>query len=84
MFSTVGLTPCPGCSTPCSTDSASCIHYKGVTWSLSCAVGGNQDGKFSVGFRDGVVRTVVSLDRETVASYTLILEAIGKDFPLFP
>lgn len=51
---------------------------------MSCAAGGNQDGKFSVGFRDGVVRTVVSLDRETVASYTLILEAIGKDFPLFP
>uniref|UniRef100_A0A8D2M3P2 Cadherin-23 n=1 Tax=Zonotrichia albicollis TaxID=44394 RepID=A0A8D2M3P2_ZONAL len=40
--------------------------------------GGNQDGKFSVGFRDGVVRTVVSLDRETVASYTLILEAIDN------
>ncbi|NXD82339.1 CAD23 protein, partial [Halcyon senegalensis] len=39
---------------------------------------GNQDGKFSVGFRDGVVRTVVSLDRETVASYTLILEAIDN------
>uniref|UniRef100_A0A8B9VUL3 Cadherin-23 n=1 Tax=Anas zonorhyncha TaxID=75864 RepID=A0A8B9VUL3_9AVES len=42
--------------------------------------GGNQDGKFSVGFRDGVVRTVVSLDRETVASYALILEAIGEGF----
>lgn len=56
-----------------------------MTWSLSfAAAGGNQDGKFSVGFRDGVVRTVVSLDRETVASYTLILEAIGKDFPPFP
>ncbi|KAI6066661.1 cadherin-23 [Aix galericulata] len=40
--------------------------------------GGNQDGKFSVGFRDGVVRTVVSLDRETVASYALILEAIDN------
>ncbi|XP_019363367.1 PREDICTED: cadherin-23 isoform X2 [Gavialis gangeticus] len=40
--------------------------------------GGNQDGKFSVGFRDGVVRTVVNLDRETVASYTLILEAIDN------
>uniref|UniRef100_A0A8C6ZS41 Cadherin related 23 n=1 Tax=Nothoprocta perdicaria TaxID=30464 RepID=A0A8C6ZS41_NOTPE len=40
--------------------------------------GGNQDGKFSVGFRDGVVRTVVSLDRETTASYTLILEAIDN------
>ncbi|XP_015278377.1 PREDICTED: cadherin-23 [Gekko japonicus] len=40
--------------------------------------GGNQDGKFSVGFRDGVVRTVVSLDRETVPSYTLILEAIDN------
>lgn len=26
----------------------------------------------------------MSLDRETVASYTLILEAIGKDFPPFP
>lgn len=25
----------------------------------------------------------MSLDRETVASYTLILEAIGKDFPPF-
>lgn len=50
---------------------------------LSFAAGGNQDGKFSIGFRDGVVRTVVSLDRETVASYTLILEAIGKDFPGF-
>ncbi|XP_040418741.1 cadherin-23 isoform X5 [Cygnus olor] len=40
--------------------------------------GGNQDGKFGVGFRDGVVRTVVSLDRETVASYALILEAIDN------
>ncbi|KAH0623539.1 hypothetical protein JD844_006393 [Phrynosoma platyrhinos] len=40
--------------------------------------GGNQDGKFSVGFRDGVVRTVVNLDRETMPSYTLILEAIGQ------
>ncbi|KAM8806282.1 cadherin-23 [Eudromia elegans] len=40
--------------------------------------GGNQDGKFSVGFRDGVVRTVVSLDRETTASYTLLLEAIDN------
>lgn len=38
---------------------------------------GNQDGKFSVGFRDGVVRTVVGLDRETQASYRLIVEAIG-------
>lgn len=55
-----------------------------VTCCFSFAAGGNQDGKFSVGFRDGVVRTVVSLDRETVASYTLILEAIGKDFPPFP
>lgn len=26
----------------------------------------------------------MSLDRETVASYTLILEAIGKDFPGIP
>ncbi|NWJ07911.1 CAD23 protein, partial [Crypturellus undulatus] len=40
--------------------------------------GGNQDGKFSVGFRDGVVRTVVSLDRETTASYMLVLEAIDN------
>ncbi|XP_074815030.1 cadherin-23 isoform X2 [Natator depressus] len=40
--------------------------------------GGNQDGKFSVGFRDGVVRTVVNLDRETMASYTLVLEAIDN------
>ncbi|KAJ6657753.1 hypothetical protein lerEdw1_001940 [Lerista edwardsae] len=40
--------------------------------------GGNQDGKFSVGFRDGVVRTVVNLDRETVSFYTLILEAIDN------
>ncbi|XP_038600149.1 cadherin-23 isoform X5 [Tachyglossus aculeatus] len=40
--------------------------------------GGNQDGKFSVGYRDGVVRTVVSLDRETTATYTLILEAIDN------
>ncbi|KAM6444065.1 cadherin-23 [Liasis olivaceus] len=40
--------------------------------------GGNQDGKFSVGFRDGVVRTVVNLDRETMSSYTLILEAIDN------
>lgn len=40
-------------------------------------LGGNQDGKFSVGFRDGVVRTVVALDRETQAAYTLIIEAIG-------
>lgn len=38
---------------------------------------GNQDGKFSVGFRDGVVRTVVGLDREAQAAYTLIIEAIG-------
>ncbi|XP_030626789.1 cadherin-23 [Chanos chanos] len=40
--------------------------------------GGNQDGKFSVGFRNGVVRTVVGLDRETQASYTLIIEAIDN------
>lgn len=40
--------------------------------------GGNVDGKFSVGYRDAVVRTVVGLDRETTASYTLVLEAIGK------
>ncbi|XP_041116855.1 cadherin-23-like isoform X4 [Polyodon spathula] len=39
---------------------------------------GNQDGKFSVGFRDGVVQTVVSLDRETQASYSLIIEAIDN------
>lgn len=31
-----------------------------------------------VGFRDGILRTVVNLDRETMASYSLILEAIGK------
>ena len=40
-------------------------------------VDGNQDGKFSVGFRNGVVRTVVGLDRETQAAYTLVIEAIG-------
>ncbi|XP_034464114.1 cadherin-23 isoform X1 [Hippoglossus hippoglossus] len=39
---------------------------------------GNQDGKFSVGFRDGVVRTVVGLDRENQAAYTLIVEAIDN------
>lgn len=43
-------------------------------------LGGNQDGKFSVGFRDGVVRTVVGLDRETQAAYTLGIEAIGVSF----
>ncbi|XP_072347533.1 cadherin-23 isoform X6 [Scyliorhinus torazame] len=40
--------------------------------------GGNDDGKFSVGFRDAMVRTVVTLDRETQVSYTLILEAIDN------
>ncbi|XP_029926425.1 cadherin-23 isoform X1 [Myripristis murdjan] len=40
--------------------------------------GGNQDGKFSVGFRDGVVRTVVGLDREAQAAYTLVVEAIDN------
>ncbi|KAK2824047.1 hypothetical protein Q5P01_021222 [Channa striata] len=40
--------------------------------------GGNQDGKFSVGFRDGVVRTVVGLDRETQAAYVLVVEAIDN------
>uniref|UniRef100_A0A2K5K1M8 Cadherin-23 n=1 Tax=Colobus angolensis palliatus TaxID=336983 RepID=A0A2K5K1M8_COLAP len=40
--------------------------------------GGNVDGKFSVGYRDAVVRTVVSLDRETTAAYMLILEAIDN------
>nr|XP_048307676.1 cadherin-23 isoform X3 [Myodes glareolus] len=40
--------------------------------------GGNVDGKFSVGYRDAVVRTVVGLDRETTASYTLMLEAIDN------
>uniref|UniRef100_A0A8C5W6C9 Cadherin-23 n=1 Tax=Leptobrachium leishanense TaxID=445787 RepID=A0A8C5W6C9_9ANUR len=40
--------------------------------------GGNQDGKFMVGFRDGVLRTVVNLDRETMASYRLHLEAIDN------
>ncbi|XP_078201763.1 cadherin-23 isoform X2 [Callithrix jacchus] len=40
--------------------------------------GGNLDGKFSVGYRDAIVRTVVSLDRETTATYMLILEAIDN------
>ncbi|XP_045882691.1 cadherin-23 isoform X5 [Meles meles] len=40
--------------------------------------GGNVDGKFSVGYRDAIVRTVVSLDRETTAAYTLVLEAIDN------
>ncbi|XP_062375049.1 cadherin-23 [Sardina pilchardus] len=40
--------------------------------------GGNQDGKFSVGFRSGIVRTVVGLDREFQASYTLVIEAIDN------
>ncbi|EPQ17982.1 Cadherin-23 [Myotis brandtii] len=40
--------------------------------------GGNVDGKFSVGYRDAVVRTVVNLDRETTAAYTLVLEAIDN------
>ncbi|KAG5266734.1 hypothetical protein AALO_G00235580 [Alosa alosa] len=40
--------------------------------------GGNQDGKFSVGFRNGIVRTVVGLDREFQASYTLVIEAIDN------
>ncbi|KAM9327300.1 cadherin-23 [Gastrophryne carolinensis] len=40
--------------------------------------GGNQDGKFMVGYRDGILRTVVSLDRETVAFYSLVLEAIDN------
>ncbi|KAJ8418083.1 hypothetical protein AAFF_G00137920 [Aldrovandia affinis] len=39
---------------------------------------GNQDGKFSVGFRDGVVRTVVGLDREVQAAYSLLIEAIDN------
>ncbi|VTJ75836.1 Hypothetical predicted protein, partial [Marmota monax] len=40
--------------------------------------GGNVDGKFSVGYRDAFVRTVVGLDRETTAAYTLVLEAIDN------
>ncbi|XP_005390085.1 PREDICTED: cadherin-23 isoform X3 [Chinchilla lanigera] len=40
--------------------------------------GGNVDGKFSVGYRDAMVRTVVGLDRETTAAYTLVLEAIDN------
>ncbi|XP_073452804.1 cadherin-23 [Aquarana catesbeiana] len=40
--------------------------------------GGNQDGKFMVGYRDGVLRTVVGLDRETMASYSLVMEAIDN------
>ncbi|XP_069098368.1 cadherin-23-like [Pleurodeles waltl] len=39
---------------------------------------GNVDGKFSVSFRTGIVRTVVNLDRETMAFYKLILEAIDN------
>ena len=39
------------------------------------------DGKFSVGYRDATVRTVVNLDRETTATYTLVLEAIGEHQP---
>ncbi|XP_043912879.1 cadherin-23 [Protopterus annectens] len=40
--------------------------------------GGNQDGKFSVGFRNGVLKTVVNLDRETQAAYNLTMEAIDN------
>ena len=43
---------------------------------------GNQDGKFSVTFRGGVLRTVVALDRETQAAYTLVIEAIGEFYSL--
>ncbi|KAK1791202.1 hypothetical protein P4O66_013223 [Electrophorus voltai] len=51
----------------------------GINAELSYFItGGNQDGKFSVGFRNGVVRTVVDLDRETQASYTLVIEAIDN------
>ena len=39
------------------------------------------DGKFSVGYRDATVRIVVNLDRETTATYTLVLEAIGEHQP---
>lgn len=55
-----------------------CLTNK-LIWNCVCVLflGGNQDGKFSVGFRDGVVRTVVGLDRETQAAYTLVVEAIG-------
>ncbi|KAA8590065.1 hypothetical protein FQN60_013999, partial [Etheostoma spectabile] len=57
----------------CSDDDA------GLNAELSYFItGGNQDGKFSVGFRDGVVRTVVGLDRETQAAYTLGIEAIDN------
>ncbi|XP_057704908.1 cadherin-23 isoform X1 [Corythoichthys intestinalis] len=57
----------------CSDDDA------GLNAELSYFItGGNQDGKFSVGFRDGIVRTVVNLDRETQAAYTMIIEAIDN------
>lgn len=52
------------------------LHWNSILL-LHTFVGGNQDGKFSVGFRDGVVRTVVSLDREAQAAYSLVVEAIG-------
>lgn len=68
----------------CDVDCIKCVlnptHH---TVCVLCA-GGNQDGKFSVGFRNGVVRTVVDLDRETQASYTLVIEAIGEPFHLHP
>lgn len=51
--------------------------FSSVCCSCFVFLGGNQDGKFSVGFRDGVVRTVVGLDRESQAAYVLVVEAIG-------
>ncbi|KAL7876990.1 hypothetical protein SRHO_G00036330 [Serrasalmus rhombeus] len=53
-------------------------QYPRTSTSTLTITGGNQDGKFSVGFRNGVVRTVVDLDRETQASYTLVIEAIDN------
>lgn len=57
-----------------------CVSLTCCKLILKCVcvfLGGNQDGKFSVGFRDGIVRTVVGLDRETQEAYNLVVEAIG-------
>uniref|UniRef100_A0A1I8GSV3 Cadherin domain-containing protein n=1 Tax=Macrostomum lignano TaxID=282301 RepID=A0A1I8GSV3_9PLAT len=53
-----------------ATDADRGLNHATLTWSI---VGGNDAGKFSINSASGALQTAAALDRETAASYTLLV-----------